>query len=81
MPRAYLLDFLKNNLKTNGMPWTKTDYPNSMKNLPVAVRNKAIEIANALLEKRHMDEGVSIATAISKAKEWAVKRGLIVDHT
>lgn len=63
------------------MPWTKTDYPNSMKNLPVAVRNKAIEIANALLEKRHMDEGVSIATAISKAKEWAVKRGLIVDHT
>lgn len=63
------------------MPWTKTDYPNSMKNLPVAVRNKAIEIANALLEKRHMDEGVSIATAISKAKEWAVKRGLMVDHT
>jgi uncharacterized protein YdaT len=75
------LDFLKNNFKTNGMPWTKTDYPNSMKNLPVAVRNKAIEIANALLEKRHMDEGVSIATAISKAKEWAVKRGLMVDHT
>lgn len=63
------------------MPWTKTDYPNSMKNLPVAVRNKAIEIANALLEKRHMDEGVSIATAISKAKEWAVKHGLMVDHT
>jgi uncharacterized protein YdaT len=34
------------------MPWTKTDYPNSMKNLPTAVRNKAIEIANALLEEK-----------------------------
>lgn len=34
------------------MPWTKTDYPNSMKNLPAAMRNKAIEIANALLEER-----------------------------
>jgi hypothetical protein len=34
------------------MPWTKTDYPNSMKNLLAAVRNKAIEIANALLEER-----------------------------
>ncbi|PZX93249.1 hypothetical protein DOS84_10285 [Flavobacterium aquariorum] len=61
------------------MPWTKTDYPNSMKNLPAAVRNKAIEIANALLEERNMDEGILIATAISKAKKWAVKHGLNVD--
>lgn len=58
------------------MPWTKTDYPNSMKNLTATVRNKAIEIANALLKKRHMDEGISIATAISRAKDWAVKHGL-----
>jgi uncharacterized protein YdaT len=62
------------------MPWTKTDYPNSMKNLPVAVRNKAIEIANALLEERHMDEGISIATAISRAKDWAAERGLKTDN-
>ena len=26
------------------MPWTKTDYPVSIKNLPAAVRNKAIEL-------------------------------------
>jgi uncharacterized protein YdaT len=62
------------------MPWTKIDYPNSMKNLPVAVRNKAIEIANALLEERHMDEGISIATAISRAKDWAAEHGLKVDN-
>ena len=62
------------------MPWTKNDYPNSMKNLPAPVRNKAIEIANALLEERHLDEGISIATAISRAKNWAVKHGLNVDN-
>jgi uncharacterized protein YdaT len=62
------------------MPWTKTDYPNSMKNLPAAVRNKAIEIANALLEERHMDDGIAIATAISRAKDWAIEHGLKADN-
>jgi len=57
------------------MPWTKTNYPNSMKHLPEAVRNKAIEIANALLEERHMEEGIAIATAISRAKDWAAEHG------
>ena len=57
------------------MPWTKNNYPNAMKNLPAAVRNKAIEIANALLEERHMEEGNSIAIAISKAKEWVAEHG------
>jgi uncharacterized protein YdaT len=46
-----------------------------MKHLPEATRNKAIEIANALLEEKHMDEGIAIATAISRAKDWAVHRG------
>jgi uncharacterized protein YdaT len=55
------------------MPWTKKDYPVSMKNLPEAVRGKAIEIANALLEERDMGEGIAIATAISRAKDWAVE--------
>lgn len=59
------------------MPWTKTDYPNSMKNLPRVVRNKAIEIANALFKKGNMEEGRIIATAISHAKTWANNRGLI----
>jgi uncharacterized protein YdaT len=57
------------------MPWNKKDYPVSMKNLPEDVRNKAIEIGNALLEERDMDEGLAIATAISRAKDWAENRG------
>ena len=57
------------------MPWTKNDYPNSMKNLPDEVRNKAIEIGNALLDEKNMDEGIAIATAISRAKDWAANRG------
>jgi uncharacterized protein YdaT len=57
------------------MPWTKSEYPVSMKNLPEEVRNKAIEIGNALLEDRNMEEGIAIATAISRAKDWAAERG------
>jgi uncharacterized protein YdaT len=57
------------------MPWTKNDYPNSMKNLPKEVKDKAVEIANALLEEKRMDEGIAIATAISRAKDWAANRG------
>ncbi len=62
------------------MPWTKNNYPNSMKNLPAAVRNKAIEIANALLEEKQMEEGISIATAISRAKDWAAIHGKKIDN-
>lgn len=61
------------------MPWTKNDYPVSMKNLPDEVRNKAIEIANALLEERKMDEGIAIATAISRAKDWGANHGKEID--
>lgn len=53
------------------MTWTKTDYPLAMKNLNEEVREKAIEIANALVEKENMNEGMSIPIAISKAKEWS----------
>lgn len=56
------------------MPWTNKDYPDSMKNLEKEVRNKAIEIANSLLED-HYDEGRAIPIAISKAKEWYDNRG------
>ena len=51
------------------MPWTKGDYPPSMKNLKPRVRIKAIEIANALLEEGS-EEGRAIAIATAKAKEW-----------
>jgi uncharacterized protein YdaT len=63
------------------MPWNSKDYPNSMKNLPVAVRKKAIEIGNALLEENELQEGVVIATAISRAKDWAANRGLKTKST
>ena len=52
------------------MPWTTDRYPVSMKRLPPTVREKAIEIANALLEEGY-DEGRAIRIAIAKAKEWA----------
>jgi uncharacterized protein YdaT len=47
-----------------------------MKNLPAIVREKAIVIANALLEEGH-PEGQSIRIAIARAKEWAERRGII----
>ena len=52
------------------MPWNADSYPVSMKRLPALVREKAIEIANALLEGG-MDEDKAIRIAISKAKKWA----------
>jgi uncharacterized protein YdaT len=42
-----------------------------MKNLDDKVRNKAIDIANALIDDGKMDEKRAIPIAISKAKEWA----------
>lgn len=51
------------------MPWTKSDYPPSMKNLDARVRGKAVEIANALLEDGY-EEGRAIAIATAQAKEW-----------
>ena len=53
------------------MPWSKHDYPPSMKNLEPRVRNKAVEIANALLEEDY-DEGRAIAIATAKAEECGV---------
>lgn len=58
------------------MPWTNRSYSPSMKNLPKKVREKAVEIANALLDETRMDEGIIIATAISRAKDWAANRGI-----
>lgn len=52
------------------MPWNSDYFPSSMKHLSPLVRDKAIEIANALLDEG-MDEGKVIRIAIAKAKEWA----------
>jgi uncharacterized protein YdaT len=51
-----------------------------MKNLPKRVRDKAIEIANALLDEGKMKEGIAIATSISRAKDWAANRGKKIEN-
>lgn len=56
------------------MPWNQEDYPPAMKNLTKEVKDKAIEIANALLEEKDYDEGKAIPIAIAKAEEWASRR-------
>ena len=61
------------------MPWTSERYPVSMRHLSPLVREKAIEIANALLAQQ-MEEGMAIRVAIAKAKEWARRRGLALDE-
>jgi uncharacterized protein YdaT len=50
------------------MPWNKSNYPDAMKNLNTSTRNKAIKIANKLLDEGY-EEGRAISIAISKAKE------------
>ncbi len=50
------------------MPWYNGNYPPSYKNQPVKLREKAVEIANALLAEG-MAEGVAIATALKRARE------------
>lgn len=52
------------------MPWTPQRYPPAMSELPLAVRLKAIEIANAMLDQGS-DEGMAIRVAIATAKKWA----------
>lgn len=52
------------------MPWTKNDYPALMKNLDPNVRQKAIEIANALVQEEHCEDGKAIPIAIDKAREY-----------
>jgi uncharacterized protein YdaT len=58
------------------MPWNEDYYPPAMANLPPAVRQKAIEIANALLAEGS-EEGFAIRVAIARAKDWARRRGMM----
>lgn len=50
------------------MPWYNGEYPPSYKNQPLKLRNKAVEIANKLLEDG-TDEGIAIATGLKRARE------------
>lgn len=56
------------------MPWYNGDYPPSYKNLPLPIRQKAVEIANALLQDKHLPEGEAIAIGVKNAKLWAKKQ-------
>ncbi len=51
------------------MPWYNGDFPPSYKNQPVPLREKAIEIANALLEEG-AEEGLAIATGLKQARKY-----------
>lgn len=55
------------------MPWTKEEFPDSMKNLKDEIRDKAIEIANKLVEDGYEDDR-AIPIAISQSKEWYDRR-------
>ena len=46
-----------------------------MAHLSKPVRDKAIEIANAMLAEGH-EEGMCIRVAIAKARQWAQHRGI-----
>jgi len=63
------------------MPYSKNDYPISMKNLSSDIREKAVDILNTLLEEKKMDEDIAIPTSISKAKDWASNRGKNISKT
>jgi uncharacterized protein YdaT len=57
------------NLNLKFMPWYNGDYPPSYKNQPEELREKAVEIANALLEDG-TEEGIAIPTGLKRAREY-----------
>ena len=59
------------------MPYTKKEYPDSLRYFMAPVRNKAIDIAKALLAYGS-DERKAIAISTAKAEEWALKRSIKV---
>lgn len=56
------------------MPWYNGDFPPSYKNQPVKLREKAVEIANAVLAEG-ADEGVAIATGLKQARAFFKDQG------
>jgi len=60
------------------MAYTKNYYPTSMKNLLPEIREKAIEILNALVDEKEMELEKAIPTSISRAKDWAANRDMTV---
>ncbi|MDR5659281.1 DUF2188 domain-containing protein [Serpentinicella sp. ANB-PHB4] len=63
------------------MAWDKNNYPDALKNLEEKVRDKAIEIANSLVEEGY-GEGNAVPIAIAQAKRWAgVEEQKLSKHT
>lgn len=52
------------------MRWNQDEYPAAMKPLSPPVREKAVEIANALLDEG-LVEARAISMATAQAKRWA----------
>jgi uncharacterized protein YdaT len=77
MQRDRALAVLGGTKEGSRMSWSFDQYPTSMENLrPTIVREKAILIANALLEEGYAEDHC-IGIAIARAKEWAERRGLV----
>jgi len=55
------------------MPWYNGNYPPSYKNQPEQIRQKAVEIANQLLEQG-AEEGIAIATGLKRARLFFKKQ-------
>ena len=60
------------------MPWNSERFPRAMLHLQPVVREKAIEIANALLAEGY-EEGRAIRIAIAQAKRWAHAHGILFE--
>ena len=55
------------------MTWDERHYPAAMRSLDPLVRERAIQIANALLEDGR-EEGFATRVAIGCARDWAQRR-------
>jgi len=56
------------------MMWSNSHFPAAMRSLTPSVRDKAIEIANSLVEQGGLDKQDVITTSISEARQWARRR-------
>ena len=55
------------------MPWNETSYPKLMDRLAPHVRERAIDIANTLVEHEGYSEPEAIEEAIERARQWNSK--------
>lgn len=64
------------------MKYSKSEYPEKMKKLPANVRNKAIEILNAMLiADTKLDLKYATALSIKRAKDWVNKNKKHTSHS